>query len=50
MGLISGLYRRDSTHCLDQDPPGEMRADGPPCSKSGPERSTVAMVRLQVHH
>ena len=30
--------------CLDQAPPGEMWADGLPCSTSGLERSTVAMV------
>ena len=36
--------------CLGQAPPGEMWADLTPCSTSGLERSTVAMVRLQVHH
>ena len=50
MGFISGLCGRTPACCLDQAPPGEMWADGPPCSPSGPERSTVAMVRLQVHH
>lgn len=50
MGSLSGLYCRTPPCCLDQAPPGEMWADGPPCSTSGLERSTVAMVRLQVHH